>query len=209
MKKESIQRLVAHGSVMLDGHFTEVILEQALFFHGNALSHARNASFHGMRISAERKREKEKERKKERGNSVKFLDYSPSGLYVPSIPYSCANASESARMHARRAIHKPAKKTYELSSRLMEYARTRTMDPRDWTASPFNYLASYSISEARTRRHPQRGRSESAKRGSNLHRFLLLKASFYSLLHLARVIKKIEKIEFTHVDSEPNNKSCR
>lgn len=52
-------------------------------------------------------------------------------------------------MHARHAIHKPARKTYELSSRLMEYARTRTMDPRDRTASPFNYLASYSISEAR------------------------------------------------------------
>lgn len=30
----------------------------------------------------------------------------------------------------------------------MEYAHIRTMDPRDWTANPFNYLTSYSISKA-------------------------------------------------------------
>lgn len=52
-------------------------------------------------------------------------------------------------MHERSTIHRLASKTYELSSRLMEYARIRTMDLRERTASPFNYLASYSISEAR------------------------------------------------------------
>lgn len=128
-----------------------------------------------------RGREKGK-REGERGNALKFLAYSPSGSYVPPIPYACASAYACA-------IHGPAKKTYELSSRLMEYARARTMDPRERTASPFNYLASYSISEARTRRRAGRtGReSESDKRGSDLHRFLLLKAPFFIRYFISRV----------------------
>jgi hypothetical protein len=54
-----------------------VTLEQAswaLFLHSDALSHACNASFHGVRISTE--------------YPLKFLTYPPSAVHVPSIPYS-------------------------------------------------------------------------------------------------------------------------
>jgi len=67
----------------------------------------------------------------------------------PSMCHSLLSALTRASARCVRAIHRPAGKTYELSSRLMEYTCTRTMDSRDRTASPFNYLASYSISEAR------------------------------------------------------------
>jgi len=62
-KEESIRHLVTYRSVMLDAiSYRLFILEQALqvlFLHDDALSHACNASFHGVRISTK--------------NSLKFL----------------------------------------------------------------------------------------------------------------------------------------
>jgi len=122
------------------------------------------------------------------------LSLSLSRLSMPSILYSCANASRRACMRSRRAIHRPASKDLRARFSVNGIRAHKNDGPSRLDGpSPFNYLAFYSISGARrVDVHDREARAINAE--VDHRRLLLLKAPFYMRqFHLAHVIKKIKK----------------